>query len=556
MRAFPVGRISGRALDALVTAIRKTPARGMLAGLIRQQLGIDALRALPHELRGPLPFSHAPLAARSDHARDSLDLDLATRESGTRSGAQLAHAYRAGAATPEQVAARALSAARDLASRVPTTGPLCGYDDERALSAARESKERFERGEARALEGIVLSVKEEIDLLGFPTRKGTGYSGHLPAARDAVAVERLRRAGAILLGHSPMTEFGLSPLGANPHRRMPRNPHDPSRLAGGSSTGAAVGVALGVTPVALGTDGGGSIRIPAAHCGIFGLKPSYGRIPSTGLGTPFASSVVHLGPLAASCADLAAFLEITAGADAADPASLAAPALAPGELTGALRRGVRGLRIGVEPDEWAAAPRAIRRVTEAALQALEREGATLVEVRSKLMRRAGAIGCLTIGIEGFVALSRARAEHMDELGLDVQLVLAGLETFRPDDYLDAQRLRSALRQEMAALLADVDVLALPTTAHGPLSVNDAESRYGFIDPPALDATCRYAFLGNVTGLPAGTAPVGSDDDGLPVGLQIIGDAWDEACVLQVLAHFERTGAARVPRPKDAIDLLG
>jgi aspartyl-tRNA(Asn)/glutamyl-tRNA(Gln) amidotransferase subunit A len=145
---------------------------------------------------------------------------------------------------------------------------------------------------------------------------------------------------------------------------------------------------------------------------------------------------------------------------------------------------------------------------------------------------------------------------MDELGLDVQLVLAGIQTFRPDDYLDAQRLRAALRSETAALLGDVDVLALPTTARGPLSVTEAESRYGFIDPPALHDTCRFAFLGNVTGLPAGTAPIGADYDGLPIGLQIIGDAWDEACVLQVLAHLERIGAARPARPTTAVDLLG
>lgn len=380
MRAFPVGRISGRALDALVTAVRKTPARGVLAGVIRAELGIDALRALPHELRGPLPFSHAPLRAREQHARSSLELGIPSSDSAACTAARLTRAYREGTSTPEHVTLRALSAAREFSVRVPTLGPLCGYDDERALVAARDSKQRFEKGTARPLEGIVLSVKEEIDLLGFPTRKGTGYPGYVAATRDGVAVDRLRRAGAIVLGQSPMTEFGLSPLGANAHRRMPRNPHDTSRLAGGSSTGAAVAVALGLTSVSLGTDGGGSIRIPASHCGVFGLKPSYGRIPNTGVGLPGSTSVVHLGPLASSSADLARFIEATAGADPADPASQAAPALAADELTHALGRGVSGLRIGIEPDEWTAASPAIRRAGEAALQALVSAGATLVDV--------------------------------------------------------------------------------------------------------------------------------------------------------------------------------
>ena len=135
MRAFPVGRISGRTLDALVTAVRKTPARGVLAGLLRAELGIDALRALPHELRGPLPFSHAPLAARASHERSSQGLDAPDTQGTERSAAALAKAYRSGESSPVQVALRAFGFARELAGRVPTLGPLCGYDDARALRA-------------------------------------------------------------------------------------------------------------------------------------------------------------------------------------------------------------------------------------------------------------------------------------------------------------------------------------------------------------------------------------------------------------------------------------
>ena len=147
---------------------------------------------------------------------------------------------------------------------------------------------------------------------------------------------------------------------------------------------------------------------------------------------------------------------------------------------------------------------------------------------------------------------------MDQLGHDVQLFLGGLETFRPEDYVDAQRIRAALRVELADVLRDVDVLALPATGAGAPPVSNEEAAGGFIDPPALDAMCRFAFLGNVTGVPAGVAPVGRDRNGLPVGLQIVGDAWDEACVLQVLAELERQGVARVQRPAGdvAIDLIG
>jgi aspartyl-tRNA(Asn)/glutamyl-tRNA(Gln) amidotransferase subunit A len=133
--------------------------------------------------------------------------------------------------------------------------------------------------------------------------------------------------------------------------------------------------------------------------------------------------------------------------------------------------------------------------------------------------------------------------------------LSGVDGFVPDDYVDAQRLRETLRTEVQAALREVDVIALPTNATTAPTITDAEARSGIIDTVALDAACRFVFLGNLTGLPAASVPVGKDGAGLPVGLQIIGDAWDEACVLQVAAHLERIGAAYSPKPRDAIDLL-
>jgi len=555
MLTLPLGRISGRALGALVTAVRKTPARTPLTRLFRTQLGIDALRALASEDRAPLPFSHAPLQARKHNQRISEGLALSLPSTWPRPVASFAESYRTGRANPVEVVTRSLAHARQLAGRVPTVGPLCGYDDERALQAAQESARRWVESKARSeFEGVPIAVKEEIDTRGFVTRMGSNCLRRSPASADAVAVARLRAAGAIVIGQTPMTEFGLSPLGGNTHRHMPRNPHDPRRLPGGSSSGSAVAVATGTTPLAIGCDGGGSIRIPAALCGVFGLKPTYGRVPQTGHGLPGATSVVHLGPIGSSAHDLASFLEYASGSDPGDPASVVAPFIGAGTFTRALGRGVRGLRIGVDEDDWASLSDDIAGPGRQALDALEREGAVLVGVKLRLARYAAPIGYLTIGVEAFTAMSEIRALHMDELGQDMQLFLAGLETFRPDDYVDAQRIRSALRTELAEALRHVDVLAMPATAVSAPTVSDDEARLGFIDPPLLDAMCRFAFLANVTGVPAGVAPVGSDRNGMPVGLQIVGDAWDEACVLQVLAHLERIGVARVQRPSSDIGL--
>ena len=552
MLELPRGRISGAALSALVAAVRRTPAKHAVAHVLRAELGIAGLgdASVP---RRPVPQSNAPLAARTNHERESQSLPLPAAGDWPRSSAALLAAYRAGSASPPAVVEAALAGARFLAAQVPSRGPLLDFDDARALAAARESAERIASGTARPLEGIPVAIKEEVQVEGLPARVGTSWMPRRPSAADCVAVARLRAQGAVVLGTTPMTEYGMSPLGGNVHRVMPRNAHDPDRLPGGSSSGSGVAVATGIVPMALGVDGGGSIRIPACLNGVFGLKPSFGRIPATGHGLDGGSTVGHLGPIAATSHDLALFLQAAAGADAGDPASHWQTPLP--DVIHALGRGVRGLRIGIVESEWKHAPRDVAAPAEQALALLEREGAILVPVALPNAHHAAPVGYLTIGLETYAGVADARRDHMDELGLDMQMLIANLSTFGPDDYLDAQRVRSAIREQTAKVLADVDVLALPTTASAAPPVSDSDEKRGFVDPPALDAMCRFAFLANLTGLPAGTAPIGTDGDGLPVGLQILGDAWDEAAVLQVLAHLERTGAAVSRRPRSYVDVL-
>jgi aspartyl-tRNA(Asn)/glutamyl-tRNA(Gln) amidotransferase subunit A len=550
---LPAGRMSGITLRTLVAAMRHTPARHVVARVLRAQLGIDALSAFPVEMCAALPQTFTPIAARTDHHRASAGHELPDLPE-TVSGRALVDAYRSGARTPLQVTERVLDAAAQLAERTPSMNPFYALRREQALEDARASTQRYKAGQSRGpLDGVIVPIKEEVDVAGVPTRLGTGWMADVPAERDAVVVARLRAAGAIVVGNTVMTEYGLSPLGANPHRTMPRNVHDAGRLAGGSSTGSTVAVGLGLAPVALGTDGGGSIRIPAAFNGLFGLKPTYGRVPLTGHGAIAGSSVVHAGPIGTTTADLAYFLEVAAGSDAGDWTSTVQPPLARGELSSALTRGVKGLVIGVDEEQWAYAPEGIATPGRAALAALERDGARLVTVRSRLAHHASAIGYLTIGIEAFAALRLVRTQ-LSDVAPDLQLMLVGLETFRPDDYVVGQRLRGELRLETARLLAEVDVLAVPTTAAIAPPITDAEARSGIVDPPALDSASRYAYVGNLTGIPCGTAPVGTSE-GLPVGLQLMSDAWDEACVLQVMAHLERLGIARSQRPNGYVDVL-
>ena len=550
--ATHVGRVSGAALKGLAALVQAPVFGRVLARVVRAELGIEAVRALGRETRGPVPFGLEPRRARPFHARGAANLARPGAPFVPRTAAALAAAYRRRDTTPLAVARRALERADTFGLR----SPFCARDDERALAAARASSERFERGTPLGeLDGVPLVVKEEIDAAGYATRLGTSFMSHAPVARDAPFVARLRAAGAIVLGQTPMTEYGLSPLGVNAHRKLPRNALREAHLAGGSSTGSGVAVALGLAPLGLGTDAGGSIRVPAAYNGVFGLKPTYGRIPCTGDGMYGSTSVVHFGIIGASTTDLALALALGAGPDAGDRASLVAPPLEPGELERALGDGVRGLTLGVPEAEWADANDAVARAGEAALRALERAGAKLVALDLPLARHAAAIGYLTIAVEAAAALREVAALHGRDFGHDLRVFLAAVRAFGPDDYVDAQRVREALRGEIEQALRVVDLIALPTTANVAPRVGAGEAASGFIDTAALDAACRFVFLANLLGLPACSAPVGYGAEGLPVGLQLVGDAWDEASVLAALAELERLEVARAAHVPDAVDLL-
>jgi Asp-tRNA(Asn)/Glu-tRNA(Gln) amidotransferase A subunit family amidase len=554
MKLPPPPRLTGRALRGVVRATDADPVRYMLGKLMRGDLGIDAVRALPEAVRGEIPLGARPEQARRAHPRATLDLALPSARPHARGAAAWASMFQERVVTPSQLTERAVGAVKALAAERPAMSPMLFVDEERARRDAQASTERHASGRAIGpLDGVIVPVKEEVDLEGRGATLGLKKK---PAAdaKDATVVRWLRAAGAVVLGHTMMTENGMSPLGVSVQRLLPRNAIDPRFAAGGSSTGSAVAVATGLCPVALGSDGGGSVRLPAAFNGLFGLKPTFGRISRSGDG--FGGTMDHLGPIGASTFDLAVFLEATSGEDKGDELTLGNPGFDRGWLVAALKRGVRGLRIGVLEDEIDAAEPAVAAACRDALRALETEGAKLVPVTVPLAKHATAIGYLTIGLEAFASLYEMRRHGWDDMGPDLQLLCRTMSTFGSDDYLDAQRLRAGLRREVAHALREVDALALPTSVRGAPEVSDADMRDGMTDTTALQGASRFVYIGNLCGLPAGTAPIGRDARGMPVGLQIIGDAWDEATVLQVLAHLERAEVAKTAAPKVKVDLFG
>jgi aspartyl-tRNA(Asn)/glutamyl-tRNA(Gln) amidotransferase subunit A len=215
----------------------------------------------------------------------------------------------------------------------------------------------------------------------------------------------------------------------------------------------------------------------------------------------------------------------------------------------ALGRGVRGLVIGVLEDEWADASPVVAGACREALGALEKEGARIVRLAIPLARYAPAIGYVSIVTEARAILSREWRERADDMTPDLQMAFATLDTLTAPELFDAMRLRSGLRRDVGRGFEQVDLIALPSTVTTAPRISDAEMRTGLLDTEMIDGLCRFSFLGNLTGLPAASAPVGRDGDDRPIGFQLVGDAFDEATVLAAVAHLERIGAARVARPK-------
>lgn len=547
-------RLSGAPLKNLARFARTRIGGIALQRILRADLGVDRLEALADELRSDVPLDTRAHSGRAPRGHESENLPWPSPGWAPTSHT-LAAAYREGKLSPREVVTRALAEARRLGELTPSVGPMLDYAEEEALAEAEESERRWREGRPLGpLDGVPWVVKEQTAVRGMARKAGTSFLSNAGQERDATAVARVRAQGAITLGTTPMTEFGMTPNGANSKRAMPRNPHGTDRLAGGSSTGSGVAVATGLVPFALGADGGGSIRIPASINGVFGIKPTWGRVSRAG--DISGGTVAHVGPLACSTIDLAYALEAMSGHDGDDPQTFAAPDRAAGSFLAALGRGVRGLVIGVPDGEWADASDPVQRAGRAALAALEKEGAKLVPLRLELAKYASSIGVVVIACEARAALKKEWREHADDMGDDLQVSFSALDAFTAVEYLETARLRTGLRREMARAFHDVDLVAMPSTVTAAPKVSDTDMRTGFLDTKVIDGLCRFMFMGNLTGLPAASVPVGCDASGLPVGLQLVGDAWDEATVLAAAAHLERVGASAPRRPRVTATIAG
>ena len=409
-----------------------------------------------------------------------------------------------------------------------------------AHAAEREIASGWYRG---PLHGVPVAVKDLCATKGVPTTAASKILADWVPDEDSAVVRRLREAGAVILGKLHLHEYAFGATGLNPHYGPCRNPWDTERITGGSSSGAGAAVAAGLCYAAIGSDTGGSIRIPASLCGIAGLKPTYGRVSLAGV-LPLAWSLDHLGPMARAARDCALVLQAIAGHDPDDPSSADAPVE---DWPAALDAGLRGLRIGVptsfaydqtEPD--------VAAVFQEAVAALERLGAQVKQVDLPVLQDYWAVASVVLLGEAAAYHKQNLEQRPQDYGDDVRLrIQIGLEQ-KAADYVLAARTRDEVRRTCdRLLLSDVDLLATPTTIRTAVPIREAEQ-----EDPTLGLT-RLTGAFNLTGQPACSVPCGFTEGGLPVGLQLVGRRFDEGTVLRAAHAFE--AGSGLPRPRPPVE---
>ena len=429
----------------------------------------------------------------------------------------------------------------------PTLNSFITLLPEQALAVARRAEEQISAGKYRGpLHGIPFALKDLYYTRGVRTTSGTRvFDGYLPDF-DCTIATRFQEAGAILLGKLNLHQLAFGPTGENPDYGNMHNPWDPQLIAGGSSGGSGSAAASGECTLTMGSDTGGSIRIPSALCGLAGLKPTYGRLSRHGI-TPLAWSMDHAGPMTRNVEDCALVMNALAGYDPNDPSSANVPVP---DFTRALTGDVKGLRIGV-PKEYFEVPidHEVERAVRQAIDLLGELGATVTEVSWPMYHQAAAISSVVLMAEGSACHSQLVRTSGSQLWEHVRLRLEAGFFFSGADYLQAQRARTLFNRECRDLLREVDILAgptLPITAHqiGATSVQVGRTKVG-----SVSSLTQYTRAFNLTGFPAITVPCGFSESGLPIGLQLAGRPFDEEAVLRAAHAYEQATDWHKRRPE-------
>ena len=427
----------------------------------------------------------------------------------------------------------------------PTLQAFITVTAEQALHQARQSDAELGAGRDRGpLHGIPIAYKDVFATRGVRTTGGSPIYQDLLPGHDAFVVARLEAAGAVMLGKLNMHELAYGITSANPHFGAVRNPWNPKHSPGGSSGGSGAVVAAGVAYAAMGTDTGGSIRIPASFCGTVGLKPTYGRVSRSGV-LPLSWSLDHVGPLTRSVRDAALLLNAIAGHDAGDATSSRHPVV---DFVPEDDCSIRGLRIGFpEGFFFDRLDTDVELCVRGAIARAESLGAEVKPVKVPDMAAMNTAARMILLCEAS-AMLEPHLGNRQQFGPDVLALLDQGRLLPATDYINALRLRKQMQREFARVWSTVDCLLTPTTPNTAPRVGENTVKLGGREEDIRLATTRLVRSMNLLGLPALSMPCGLSADGLPVGLQIVGPLFEEALILRVGAAMEDGGIGVPPCP--------
>ncbi|KAI9030176.1 amidase signature domain-containing protein [Phycomyces nitens] len=428
------------------------------------------------------------------------------------------------------------------------------FDKDSILAQAKESTDRYNRGESLGqLDGVFVSIKEEMAIKGFETKCGTSFiHDGQPEEEDSAIVKRLRAAGAIVGCQAVMNELGWDTFSVNPITGTPKNPYISNHSCGGSSGGSGGSVASGLFPISIGADGGGSIRIPSSFCGVYGLKPTCGRISACG-GEPVDPTVGVFGPLAATADDLALAYAIIAGPDPNDPLSLHQPPVSLKDYD--LTETLAGIRIGVLPD-WHSdnSDEIFGERIEQVKAYFEKLGATIVTTSIPDIDLVGVAHSVTICSE-MSSYASSQTDTTSRFLPHTRLMMSVSKRLRGSDYVKAQQVRTRLMDQLHELFSGpVDLILTPTTGSQSPAIPPQAAAYGMSHATWTFRAMQYVTLANLTGIPALNVPAGFHN-GLPVGLQFMASWWNEALLLRIAKIIERMPGLEKKKADSYIDCL-
>lgn len=453
-----------------------------------------------------------------------------------------ANSYRSGKFSPVKIAENIIRLTIDAENGDPLNAVI-KLDKEDLLKQANASLGRFKKGKPLSIiDGVPIAIKDEIDAVPYSTSVGTSFLGKEPVTEDAEVVRRLREAGALIFCKTNMHEIGIGVTGINPHFGHVKNPYNPACYSGGSSSGSAAVVASGLCPGAIGADGGGSIRIPAALCGVTGLKPTFGRVSERGA-APLDWSVAHIGPIAGTARDTAILYEIIAGKDPKENLTLFQPEP---ELKNAFPKNLKGMKFGIYKDWFYDCEKSMHTVLNNALEYLKNAGAEIIEIDIPELEEMRVAQVITIVSEMTTAMSPYDKKHRKDFGLDVRTNLAMGRSFTNVDYIYAQRMRTRAIHIFEETLKSVNAILTPSTGISAPEIPKKALPSGESNLPMLSDIMRFATPPNLTGFPAISIPIGYNSKGMPIGLQAIGKPWEESLLIGIAGILEQMSERRKP----------